>query len=101
MTVGVANPSYPNPCALLSPKYRQEAEGCKRQHHAPSGPLHKVLHRICNEHNSTAAASCWGKHSSKEPKATVHLDQSIIGIQAEKKGIPNAKKDGKAYKFTM
>ena len=94
-TLGIAGLSCPTSNALLSPIVRQEAAGCKRHQHESLGPLIKVSSRECKEHNSTVAAGFCEKYSiTEEPKATVHENQSITGLQAERKGITNTQEDG-------
>ena len=39
-----------------------------------------------------------GNSTIKKPRATVHPDQSIIRLQAGRKGIPNMQEDGRASK---
>ena len=62
--IGVASPSCHSPSALLSSINRQEAMGCNTQYHASPRPLHKIVHRARNEHDSIVAAGFCGKHST-------------------------------------
>ena len=50
--------------------------------------------------NSTIASACCREHNTtKESKVTMRLDQSITGLQINRKGITNAQENGTGSKI--